>query len=305
MPEGAGTVKEQRNAELVLARLADARLMMAGRPSVMVATLIFLAVQVVTGLYIRGRIVPRGWEVAAVCGLLLVLAVALPAVLRAGKKSEPQWARAAAVHEQSLSGRLPAATLGLAREIMAAMTAGTRWRGSFLYISRCTEEDDVHYATCCAAGTYARGGRLLVILGEHLAAGPPELAVAVLGHERRHVSGWRLYLYSLAAVASVWGLAVAGWAVPWPALLLVAAALRVVTTALFWTIEISCDVGSARDTSAGAMLAAVDYQERTRRGARALWPSWKRRAVIVLTCLAWPDHPPFSMRRAAVRALAR
>jgi len=144
MPEGAGTVKEQRNAELVLARLADARLMMAGRPSVMVATLIFLAGQVVTGLYIRGRIVPRGWEVAAVCGLLLVLAVALPAVLRVGKKSEPQWARAAAVHEQSLSGGLPAATLGLAREVMAAMTAGTRWRGSFLYISRCTEEDAVH-----------------------------------------------------------------------------------------------------------------------------------------------------------------
>ena len=67
---------------------------------------------------------------------------------------------------------------------------------------------------------------------------------------------------------------------------------------------VSCTTASLT-AGAGAMLAAVDYQERSRRGARALWPSWKRRAVIVLTCLAWPDHPPFSMRRAAIRALAR
>jgi hypothetical protein len=309
MPEGVGTVdsKEERNAELILARLADARLVMSGRPAVKIVTIVFLASQVVTGLWLRTLVVPRGWEVAAACAFLMIAALALPAAFRRGRKAEPQWARAAAVHERSLSGRVPEEMLGMVREFMASMTTGTRWRGdAHLYVSRYTEEEPVHYAACCAGRMFVMGGRLLVILGEHLAAGPASIAEAVLAHERRHVGGWRLYAYSVGAVAGAWGLIVVGWAVPpWPNLLLIAAAVRVVTTAMFWAIEVSCDVGSARDTSPAAILASVDYKQRTEGGARAMWPRGKRWAVSILTWAAGAEHPPYSVRRAAIRTLAR
>jgi hypothetical protein len=146
-------------------------------------------------------------------------------------------------------------------------------------------------------------GRLLVVLGEHLAIGQVALAEAVLAHERRHVSGWRLYAFALAVIAGSWGLLIVGWAVPWPALLLAAVSLRVLMTATAWLIEVSCDVGSARDTSRDAMLAAVDFKERTEGGTRALQPRGKRWALNVLTWAAGTEHPPYSVRRAAIRAL--
>lgn len=110
-----------------------------------------------------------------------------------------------------------------------------------------------------------------------------------------------MHAYALADIAGTWGLIVAGWAVPWPALLPVVAALRVAMTAVLWAIEISCDIGGGRDTSPAAMIATLDFKERAECGARALWPAGKRRAVSVLTWAAGPAHPPFRVRRAAIR----
>jgi hypothetical protein len=78
-----------------------------------------------------------------------------------------------------------------------------------------------------------------------------------------------------------------------------------VATATSWLVEIGCDVGSARDTSPAAMLEALDFKACTEGGARALWPHGERWAVSVLTWAAGPQHPPLSVRRAAVRAVAR
>lgn len=156
------------------------------------------------------------------------------------------------------------------------MTAGTRWRGdAHVYVSRCTEEaqDQPHYAACCAGGTLVMNGALLVILGEHLAMGPVALAQAILAHERRHVSGWRLHAYALTSILGTGGLVIVGWSVtPWPVMLLAAVSLRVVHTATVWMIEMSCDVASAWETSPAAMLDAVDFKLCTEGVTRTLQP---------------------------------
>ncbi len=131
------------------------------------------------------------------------------------------------------------------------------------------------------------------------------MALAVLGHERRHLYGWRLYLYSTGTAVGTFGLAVAFWAVPWPLVLPVVAALRVVSVLVCWAVEVGCDVGSAREHGAGAKIAAIDYKQRVVRGSRAGWPPAKRQAVRVLSWVTGPEHPPFGMRRWAIRALAR
>jgi hypothetical protein len=249
--------------------------------------------------------VPRGWEVAAACAFLAAAALAAPALSRRPRAGEPPWARAAAVHQRSLPGRVPQQTLDMMRQVTTQVTTGTRRGGARVYVAWCTEEEPAHYGACCAGGTLLIGGRLLVILGEHLAAGPAPLAAAVLAHERSHLTRWRPHAHALAAIAGSWGLIIAGWAAPWPAVLLPALALRLAATAAAWLTETSCDLGAARDTSPAAILAAIDYKQRTQDHARAQWPRWKRHTASLLTCLAGSQHPPAGIRRAAIRALAR
>jgi hypothetical protein len=299
--------REQENADLLLTRQADTRMMAASRPAGMVAVLVFLVSQAITGMWMRSYAVPGWEETAAAAGFLLIAGIVFPVAVQAERRSEPDWAKAAAVHEASLAGRVPADTLALLREVMAKMTVATGWRGAYLYVSPCTEQDrqSPHFAPCCAGGTWVKGGRLLVILGEHLVMGNPALALAVLGHERRHLSGWRLHLYSVAQMVGTFGLLVAGWAVPWPLLLMAVAALRAATVLAHWAVEIGCDVGGAREVGIEAMIATVDYKDSCQRGERALWPPAKRAAVAILRWITGPEHPPTPMRRAMIRAAIR
>jgi hypothetical protein len=308
-PPGTGTVvytEDQLNAELALNPIAG-RLMMFSSPKMPALKLVMLTGYVLLGLWIRGYLVPHGQDAAVACAGLLILVLLRPRSLQSAGKQEPGWARAAAVHEQFLPGRFPAPNYALVKSFTARMTAGTRWRSAHLYVPRCVQKDPskVHYGACCAGGTYPKQGRLLVILGEHLLCGMPEAGVAILAHERRHCTPRRLHLYSLASVAGTWGLALAGWAVPWPLLLPAAAAVHLSAVLLLWAVEVSCDVGAARETSAGAMIESLDYKQRTREGSRALWPAPLRRTVNVLTWVTGPEHPPYAMRRAAIRAWGR
>jgi hypothetical protein len=272
-----------------------------------VKELVLLALYVLGGVGVRGYLAPTFAHVGEACVILLGFALAVPAVLQAPGKEEPRWARAAAVHQESIRGRVPAPAYQQITAVMSRMTAGTRWEKAHLYIARCTEEkpEQVHYQACCAGGTYPRNGRLLVIVGEHLAYGLPEVALGILAHERRHVTPLRVRLYFIASVAGTLGLMVAGWAVPWPVLLPVAAAIRIGAVLLLWAIEVSCDLGAASDVGKGAIIEAVNYKQRTREGARALWPAWQRRAVNVLTWVTGPEHPPYGLRRWLIRRLAR
>jgi hypothetical protein len=305
MPESeVAEGKKERRAELVLAKLAEP-LVMSGRLSFLLVTVIFLGSLVWTGLWLRTLHVPHGWETAAAWETLAAVALAAPVIkARAGKK-EPAWARSAAVHEQSVWGRIPTDMCSMLHSFTASMRAGIRWRSAHVYVAQCTHEaaDEPHYDTCCAGGTLVMNGRLLVILGEHLAMGPTTTARAALEHERRHIGGWRPYAYALASVLGTFGLVIVGWSVrPWPQMLLAVVCLRVLQTSAIWMIEISCDVEGAWETSPAAMLDAVDFKQRTAGSTRALEPLGKRWAYNVLTWLAGAEHPPYSMRKAMITA---
>jgi hypothetical protein len=299
MPESSTAEgREARNAEQVLAKLAD-RLVMSGHAISQVMTIVFLVSLVITGEWLRSLYVPHWWGVAAAAAFVAGVGLAMPAMSRQAG-DEPEWARAAAAHEQSVWDRLPEDMRAMLREFTASMTTGTRWQGSArVYVAQCKGESGTHYAPCCAGGTLVMNGRLLVIIGEHLAMGPIETARAVLAHERRHIKGWRLHAFMLATIAQFGGLLIAGWAAAsWPALLIISLALclaRMITT---WLIEISCDLGSATETSTDAMTAAVAFKLRTEGATRALQRAGKR-ALTALTYLTGTEHPPYSLRTAA------
>lgn len=196
---GAGSLvytSKELDAELVLAPIA-ARLVLSLRPATPVIQLVTLASLAWTGHWARGHLVPHGWDLPTACLGLLFLVFVVPAMMQAPGGEGPDWAHAAAVHEESLPGRVPAPVYQQVKAVMGRMTASSRWRSAQLYVARCTDDRPVHWGQCCTGGTYPRQGRLLVILGEHLMHGPPEVAVAVLAHERRHVLPLNTYLYSL------------------------------------------------------------------------------------------------------------
>jgi hypothetical protein len=306
MPDAGSMVytTKELDAELALAPIA-AKLVASLNPAAPVIQLASLAVLVWTGHWARGYLVPHGWDVPTACLGLLLLIFLIPAALYAPAAEDPKWARAAAVHQQALHGRVPEPLYQQVKAVTDRMTAGTRWRSAWLYVARCTSDQPVHCGACCAGGTYPRAGRLLVIIGEHLMFGPPEVAVAVLAHERRHVQPLNTYLFSLASIVGTLGLAVAGWAVPWPAALPVAVAVRYGAVAVLWAVEISCDLGSAREMGIWAMTEAVNYKQRTKEGARALRPAVLRWPLTLLGWLAGSEHPPYAVRRLAIRALTR
>jgi hypothetical protein len=305
LPAGSGTVdeKEASRAELVLARLADTQLMMARRPVMQIARAVMVAGQLASGALLRGQYA-LGWQEAAVTGAgLAVAALAVPAMARKPRKAVPPWASAAEAHEESLAGRLPEATRAVAQQAMST-TRAARLQGAHLYVPRCAEVEPAHFSVCHEGATMVMSGRLLVILGEHLAGGPAARAAAVLGHERGHATGLRPYLSALAAMGGTWGLLVAAWALPWPTAIMAAIGLRVTATALAWLVEASCDLGGARDAGPAAMVEALEWRARAVARARALQPRRTRLAVSVLTWMVLPGHPPLALRRAAIRALA-
>lgn len=305
MPENdMAESKEERGSELVLAKIAD-RLVVSSSASFLVLMLVFEVSAVITGLWLRSLYVPSGlWVATAWVNLWGLVMVSILISERAGNK-EPQWVRAAAVHKSSVWARLPEDTRAMLQALTDSMMSGARWREAHVFIARCTSDEQAHYGACCAGGTLVMNGRLLVVLGEHLAVGPVATAHAVLAHERRHTGGWQLYGRAVSGVAGSLGLIVVAWSVtPWPLMLLTVIGIRMVVTATSWVTEISCDIAGARETSPAAMLASLEFKRRTTGGARALYPRGKRWTMTALRCLEWPVHPSHSMRRTAIETLA-
>ncbi len=305
--ETVSYTRQELDAEVTLAPAAG-KLMMFSRPFAPVLELAVAAGLVDVGVWLRGHLHAshNGLNAAGPVLLVWVIAHLRARMLQAPGKEEPDWARAAAVHEQSLEGRVPAPLFSQVKALIRRMTDGGGWHSAYLYVARCTSSEPVHYGACCAGATYPRDGRLLVILGEHLAYGPPEIALATLAHERRHVTWWRLLAYALASTTATLGLVDVGWAAPsWRVAIPVAAVVRVVATLALWAVEVSCDVGAARDFGKGAIVEAVRYKQRTKGGSRALWPAPQRVAVGILTWVAGPEHPPYALRCWLIRRLAR
>lgn len=303
----ANMTSEEHDAQALLARLVDVPLMTASRPAGMIATLVDLAVLVAAGAGLRALATPDWRWVTAVCGALLLWALTGPRRMRGGRGKEPEWLRAAAVHGKELDSYAPEAKLALVRDAVSKTTAGTPWNGAHLYVPPCTQKDkqSPHYGPCCVGATRAKGRQVLVVIGEHLLRGEPALVLGTLAHERRHLQGWRPYAFWAASTAGVLGLAVASWALPWPVMLLAVAAMRVASALLYWAVELACDVGAAREVGPGPVTGAVAYKQRTQLAARARWSPARRRAVAMLAWVASPEHPPYALRRTAIRALAR
>jgi hypothetical protein len=297
--------KEERRAELVLSKLAD-RLVMTSRAPVLVIMVVSEVSLVFTGLWLRTYLVPHGWDYVVPWAVLAVIALAAPSVKRRKGQAEPRWHRAADAHERYNWPRLPTETRIMLHEFTRSMTAATRWRGdAHVYIAPCTEDEGTpHYAACCTGGTMILNGRLLVVVGEHLAMGDPGAARAVLGHERGHISGWRLYAYALAAITGTWGLVLVGWMItPWWVMLLIAVDLRLARVGVAWVVELACDVRGALAASPEAMVAALDFKRRTQGEALALRPRGQQLALRALSWLAAPEHPSYKVRRTVIRRM--
>jgi hypothetical protein len=145
---------------------------------------------------------------------------------------------------------VPADTLSAVGGILAGFQSCRYPRGAWLEII--PGADPVRHGICTRAGSgpeLAAGG-VQVVLGEHLAQ-RPSAAAWVVAHEIRDPAGWawRLYVISTTARLAAWP--VAGWAVPWPWLLIALAGIQAAYTAAGWAIEISCDLAARASRDAG------------------------------------------------------
>src|SRR5581483_10268045 len=88
----------------------------------------------------RTRLVLQGWQVAAACALVVVLAWAGPWLSWWSGRKPPGWAASAETCERALAGRIPAETTEVVSRAIGKIRArgGRRWHGAHVYLSRCT-----------------------------------------------------------------------------------------------------------------------------------------------------------------------
>lgn len=86
----SAAAKDVRDAELTLARIADAKALLATSPQVRVILLGVVVVLTVFGVWLRG-LTPLGPAAAVIaCAVLLASGLVLPSLSRRGRK-EPRW----------------------------------------------------------------------------------------------------------------------------------------------------------------------------------------------------------------------
>ena len=261
---------------------------------------------VLAGITLHRYVPHPAVAVAAVAVLLVLLLAVQPEAqrIRAGTGPEPDLKELDGYTEW-LPRRVPpvpAATLTAASRHTRAL-AGGRWRSAHLLIAR---REPGHRPV---AQRFQPGDRIELILDDHIAEGPAEVAAGALAHEARHCDRLPLAASSLSGLLCQPGpVIVAAWALPWPATLTLGAAgqaiavlavLRVAATLIFSGAEIYCDLGAAADQGAAAQRAVFDVL--AAEDAR-MTRSYARRAFTRL--LNWgapPPHPPLGLRRAAVR----
>jgi hypothetical protein len=290
-------------AELTMARRVDGRFELAVRSGAFATAVVVYAVLTIVGVWLRSRLVPQGWQVAAACAVVAVLAWACPWLSWVSGRKPPGWATSAETCERALAGRIPAETMDVVSRVINRIRwrGGRRWHGVHVYLSRCTSTELPDSGVCQTAGVAAMNGRLVVIVGEHMAAGLPMITEATLAHESRHVRPVRMYLAWLGMLTRLAGWVIIGWAVPWPALLPAVIAFHVAVTLLSWAIEVSCDLGGAAEAGADAMLATLNQLSQTATQINTDRSRWARYARAALMWSAGPAHPPLPLRRALLR----
>lgn len=290
-------------AELTMARRVDGRFELAVGNAAFATAVVMYAVLTVAGTWLRTRLVPQGWQVAAACVLVAALAWVCPWLSWRSGRKPPGWAASARTCERALASRIPAETMDVVSRAISTIRqrGGRRWHDVNVYLSRCTSTELPDAGVCQTAGVVPMNGRLVVFVGEHMAAGPPAITEATLAHESQHVRPARMYLASLAMLLRLTGWVIIGWAVPWPALLPAVLAFHVAATLLSWVIEVSCDLGGAAQAGADAMLATLEHLSRTMTQISTDRPRRARYIRAAMIWIAGPPHPPLPLRRALLR----
>lgn len=286
-----------------LARMTDREFEASEHPAATLGRVVFSAALVAAGGLARHFVaVPAAWEAAAASGLLAAWAVRTGLRRRRAGSAEPPWAAAARARQAQDLDRLPEGTRQAVEAALRRVAGSTRLE-VFLYTGRCAQQGP-HYGLCHTGASAGRHGRAVIMAGEHLLTGEEGLlALPVLAHEGRHFTGWRYWAFALAAAAGSYGMLIAGWAVPWPQVIVAVIALRLLAVTAARAVEAACDIGGARATSAEAMVAFLQYRERARRSGRAAWPR-RKRAAAALAAAFGTAHPPAALRCRLVRALA-
>jgi hypothetical protein len=241
-----------------------------------------VAVMTALGVGVRLAAEPGGWRVAGgVCaGLLLAHGYAgaarachqwLPRVTA----GEPWWLASARVCERSQCEWADPVVLAAAAKHLGAV--GGRYPSAHLYVARCGPQGRHTYL--CRAGTVVvTSGRLLLVIGEHIAAAPA-VAAAVIAHECGHQHRGRHLAFGLLGWArgywAGWGWAAAGALAGWPWVLAAVPAFQVASVLALWTVEAGCDLAAARAQGYPAVLDALAFKPahtvRTRPQTLAYW----------------------------------
>jgi len=148
--------EDGRAAELALAKIAEAKIMLASSPAARITLIVAEVVLTITGVWLRSHVQP-GWPVVStMCGLLAALGLAMPTLARRAARAEPKWVKAARVHQRSLAAWVPAATLEITDRCLDGLP---RRRDGYLYVSRCTHPEPGHFEVCHGAGVFPVTGR--------------------------------------------------------------------------------------------------------------------------------------------------
>jgi hypothetical protein len=175
-----------------------------GRPLITVLT-------VLAGTGLRAHLAAPAWAVAGVCAVLAVCIAAGPASLSrstasATPEADTAWAARRARYRQWLATRqpaIPAATLTGTDHLLARLP-GRRWQPAHLLIARGRPGRPLHDATVTV-----HGRRCVIVLGDDIATGPPQAALATAAHEARHLRWPLLALRSAADLIGVQAQAIA------------------------------------------------------------------------------------------------
>jgi hypothetical protein len=217
--DGSTTVdRTVSRTELAMARRVDGWFELAAQTRQFTALLVLYVVLTIVGAWLRTILIPQAWEVAAACGFIAVMAWALPWLLWISGRKPPTWVAAAESCERSLEGRMPAPIAPVVQEAIDRIRQRSRfrhWHSAHMYLSRCAKSGPPDADSCQIAGVVPMSGRLVVVIGEHMATVSPQITAAVLAHESRHTYMARVYLSYLIILSRLVGWVIIGWAVPW------------------------------------------------------------------------------------------
>jgi Zn-dependent protease with chaperone function len=295
---------EELKAELVLGRVVQARTpgaVEAPRALAMASVGIVAAVALVAaGMWLRSHVALSGLAVAGVWAGLIGSGYVVAVVGRAVGKKAPEWVASAELHQRRVAARARPEVVAVIERVREELP-GRWWRSAHVYVAACERNEPAHLGICQVGGVIPTGGRLLVLVGEHLASEPGRVVHAVLAHEGRHVGGWRFWVSTALGTCTFVGWFLLGFTVPWPWLLVGAAVMALTTTAVSWVIELACDAGSVRSAGQEATLEALDYTNGVVKRYRAACSPLVRHALAVTMWVVRAPHPPIVLRRAIVR----